>query len=144
MEEIGRLSKANARYEFMLDDLGLVVRGAHVEWVLEAAADIISKAAKADIEGRLMEIQTLVELGEAEEVDLDIAQYDAGSRFEEVPQCLVTLGTLDYRWTSPHKQPNPHGEGLRDCMERLVDQSKTRHGSFLSNVDGAFDVSPTD
>lgn len=144
MNDIGRLKLANGRYEFSFDELDLVVRGAHAEWVLEAASEIITHTARADLEGQLLEVETLVEMGEADEIELDIAKSDASARFDRLPQCTVTMGAMDYRWMSPDGRAGTDDQDVRQVMERLVDQSKTRSDSFLKNVDGAYDRSPTE
>ncbi len=142
MDDIGRLTRANGRYEFTFGELDLVVRGAHAEWVLEAATEIIARTARAEADGKLMELETLHDLGETDEIELEIVKQDAQDRFEQIPQCLVSLGTMDYRWISPAGRPRTADPELRQSMERVFDQSKTRTDSFLANVDGAFDRPP--
>ncbi|MEM8595064.1 MAG: hypothetical protein AAGF76_01140 [Pseudomonadota bacterium] len=142
MDEVGRLKEANGRYEFSFDELNLVVRGSQVEWVLEAATEIIREVAKMDLAGRMDELHALIEMGEADTIDLDIVEEDTKSRFELMPQCFVTMGDTDYRWTAPEGRGDPEGGAARQLFERLVDMSLTRNDTFLKNVDGAFDRSP--
>lgn len=145
MDDIGRLRKANGRYEFSFDELNLVVRGAHAEWVLEAATEIITKAHLANMEGQISEIEALMEMGEAEEIELDILKDEQKSRFERMPQCVVSMGDMDYRWVAPDGRKNDEGQpDSRQSMERLIDQSATRSDTFLENVDGAFDRAPNE
>ncbi|MEM9046941.1 MAG: hypothetical protein AAGC81_19860 [Pseudomonadota bacterium] len=145
MDEIGRLKKANGRYEFSFDELDLVVRGAQAEWVLEAATEIIMQANFADMEGQISELETLMEMGEADEIDLDILKDQHQSRFERMPQCVVSMGDMDYRWIAPEgRDKSEDSPESRQSMERLIDQSATRNNTFLSNVDGAFDRAPNE
>ena len=145
MDDIGRLSKANGRYEFSFDELDLVVRGAHAEWVLEAASEIIKEVAQADMEGQKSEIEALIEFGEAEEIDMDIMMDDHKKRLEVMPQCIVSMGTMDYRWIAPEGRKTEGEEPpSRHVMERLIDQSLTRNDTFLQNVDGAYDKAPNE
>lgn len=145
MDDIGRLIKADGRYEFSFDELNLVVRGAHAEWVLEAAIEIIKETALAEIEGKANEIEALMEFGEADEMDLDILKHDQQARFEIMPQCLVSMGNMDYRWIAPEgRAKDGQAPNTRQVMERLVDQSLSRNDTFLQNVDGAFDRPPNE
>lgn len=98
MDQRGHLSRNGDRYEFHFEEIGLTVRGTHPEWVLEAAAEVISDTERARAEGRIEELETLSSLGEADELDLDDARYEATERFEQLPQCTVSLGSMDYRW----------------------------------------------
>jgi len=134
MEDVGSLRKADGRYEFCFEELGLRVRGPQPEWVLAAATEIIAEAARAESESALMELRMLHELGEAEEIDLDIATNDANERFELVPQCIISLGSIDYHWVAPEGRKNP--AELTDAMRRIIDISRTKNGTFLKNVDG--------
>ncbi|MGD1924480.1 MAG: hypothetical protein ACFB03_09845 [Paracoccaceae bacterium] len=145
MDDIGRLKKANGRYEFSFDELNLVVRGAHAEWVLEAATEIITQANQADMEGQISEIEALMEMGEADEIDLDILKDEHQSRFERMPQCVVSMGDMDYRWIAPEgREVSDDNPASRNSMERLIDQSATRNDTFQQNVDGAYDRAPND
>jgi hypothetical protein len=134
MEDVGCLRKADGRYEFHFEELGLSVRGAQPEWVLTAATEIIMEAARAESESALMELRMLHEMGEADEVDVDIAANDAHERFELVPQCIISLGAIDYHWVAPEGRRDP-GE-LTEALRRIIDLSKTRNGTFLANVEG--------
>lgn len=145
MDDIGRLTKANGRYEFSLEELNLVVRGSHAEWVLEAATEIIKQTTRVNLDGQISEIETLMEMGEADEIDLDILKDEKAERFERMPQCVVTMGDQDYRWVAPEgREAAEDGPDSRQMLERLIDQSKTRSDSFLNNVDGAFDRAPNE
>lgn len=145
MDDIGRLTKANGRYEFSFEELNLVVRGAHAEWVLEAATEIIKEVVQAEVEGQTSEIEALMEFGEADEIELDIALQDHKARFEVMPQCMVSMGDMDYRWIAPEGRKGAEGApDSRQVMERLVDQSLTRNDTFLKNVDGAYDKAPNE
>jgi len=64
MSEIGTIRKAGPSYELHYPEHGLIVRGQYVEWVLEAAAEIIAQTEKLRNEGDLDELKTLAEFGE--------------------------------------------------------------------------------
>lgn len=134
MTEFGQLRKGENGFEFHYPEHALIVRGPYAEWVLEAAAEIIAQTEKLRTEGHLDELKTLAEFGEADEMELDSASFDAGARFETVPQCTVSMGSMDYRWMSPVGR---NGEMTPEQpIKRIHDMSKTRSDSFLKNVDG--------
>jgi hypothetical protein len=130
-DPIATLSKSGSRYELSYPDYGLTVRGPHVEWVLEAAADIIAKFEKTKAESVVEELTMLKEFGDNNvgEIEIETARYDANARFETVPQCVVTMNEMDYRWT----QTSGRRDGLNGPLERLHDMSLTRGNSFLQN-----------
>lgn len=132
MSDLGTLKKQGSSYEFHFPEHALVVRGAYVEWVLQAAAELIQQTEKLRAEGQLEELKTLEEMGEADAIEVESAEFDTNERFEVIPQCLVTMGALDYRWVAPE------GRDAADSfpVKRVHDMSKTRHDSFLKNVDG--------
>ncbi len=133
MNDIGFLRKSDERYEFYYPELGLIIRGSYAEWVLEAAGEIIARAEKMRAEGQIDELATLAEFGEAAEIEVESARFDANARFEAIPQCVVSMGTIDYHWVSPDgRGAGEDHMGLR----RIHDTSRTRNDSFLKNVDG--------
>ena len=133
MSDLGFLKKQGATYEFYYPEHHLVVRGAYVEWVLEAAAELIAQTERMRADGQLEELKVLEEMGEAEPIELEAAAFDTDQRFEVVPQCVVTMGALDYRWVAPEgRDPNDTSFPVK----RVHDMSKTRNNTFLKNVDG--------
>ncbi len=136
MDGIGCLREKDGRFEFHFGELGLVVRGRYAEWVLSAAAEIIAKVARMDSESKLDELQSLVEFGEADIIDLDAARFDQKSRFEVLPQCVVSMGAMDYRWADKEAREQLVGEFDGHALKRLVDMSLTRNDSFLQNDEG--------
>jgi hypothetical protein len=133
MDDVGCLKKAQGRFEFHFEELGMVVRGPYAEWVLQAAAEVIAKSAELSAEGDIAELEMLVDSGEAEPVDLDIARQDRHQRFEPVPQCVVSIGAMEYHWTAAEGRAS---QDLRDALRRIIDMSKTRGESWLRNEDG--------
>ena len=136
MENIGHFRKLEDRYEFQYPPLNMTVRGAHAEWVLEAAAEILRETERMRVDSHIDELKTLAEFGEADEIEIDSAQFDATARFEVVPQCVVSMGTMDYKWTSPDGRAQDNaglGDGL---LKRIHDMSLTRSDSFLNNPEG--------
>jgi hypothetical protein len=132
MSDLGFLKKHGQQYEFHYPEHGLVVRGAYAEWVLQAAAELIAQTELIRADGHLEELTMLEEMGEADSIEIDSAKYDRNSRFEVLPQCVVTMGSLDYRWTADAKAPEREGWPA----QRVHDMSQTRHDSFLKNDDG--------
>lgn len=133
MEDVGCLKKAHGRYEFHHSELGIVVRGPYAEWVLMSAAEVIGKMAELTADGDIAELEMLVEVGEAEPVDLDIARQDRNQRFEPVPQCVISIGAMEYHWTASEGRSS---DGLHEALRRVIDMSKTRSGNWLENEDG--------
>jgi len=136
MEAIGYLKESGGRFEFHFDQLGLVVRGNFAEWVLAAAAEIIKESAKLDTESRIEELKALIEFGEASEIELDAVKFEIQSRFEILPQCVVTMGTMDYRWADGEAREKLVKEFDGHTLRRLHDMSMTRNDTFLKNEDG--------
>ena len=77
MEQIGFLREHDGRYEFQYDALNLTIRGHYAEWVLEAAAEVISQTERLQAEGYLDELETLCEFCDANEMELDSEKIDA-------------------------------------------------------------------
>jgi hypothetical protein len=122
---IGQLRKNAGRYEFSCPEYGLIVRGIYLEWVLEAAAEVIAKTEQLKANGRIEEMLILAEFGEtdgASEADVESARYAAKNRFGAVPQCIVSMGDNDYRWIQRDGRPDSDSSHV----ERLLDHSLTR------------------
>jgi hypothetical protein len=136
MKQIGQLIEADGRYEFRHEDMALVVRGDHPEWVLQAASEIMSQTCKLELESRIDELRTLLEFEEATSFDVDGALFQHHERFETIPQCIVTMGRLDYRWAAPEGRQimGPRFDG--HTVARVQDMSLTYSDGFLKNVDG--------
>lgn len=136
MKEIGQLTESDGRYEFRIPEMSLVVRGDHPEWVIMAVGEVIANTAKMEQEGRIDELQMLVEFEEATEIEVDSEKFAMQQRFEVIPQCVVTMGRLDYRWVAePGRSAAPNdfdGQPVR----RIHDMSLTYGDSFLHNEDG--------
>jgi hypothetical protein len=130
-DAIAYLARDGRRYELKFPEYGLTVRGPYAEWVLEAAAEIIGKLERTKGESLVEELRMLKDFDDGVTTDLDVesAKYEHGLRFETIPQCVVTMNDMDYRWVS--------SEGRKDegpqPMQRLHDISLTRNGSFLVN-----------
>jgi hypothetical protein len=136
MEIIGKLTVDNGRLEFRCDRTGLVVRGDYPEWVLAAAAEMLGAVALKEIEGKIDEMETLVEFGEASPTAVDAAKWEHKSRFEIVPQCTVTMGSTEYRWVAPEADHVRAEEFGGHAMKRVHNMALTRHDTFLKNEPG--------
>lgn len=130
-EAIAKLAKDGRRYEFTFPEYEITIRGPYVEWVLEAAAEMIGKIEKTKAESVVEELQLMEDFGGASDSDLEIeaAKYETNRRFETVPQCVVTMHGTDYRWVSR----DGRADERQSHIQRLYDSSLTRNGTFLTD-----------
>ena len=136
MTQIGQLIEADGRYEFRIDGQGLIVRGDHPEWVLLAASEVLGKTAKLEAESKVFELESLVEFEAASEIEVDAAKVEMKDRFETIPQCIVTMGRLDYRWAAPAGREMLAKDFDGHPYKRIHDMSLTYNDTFLANEDG--------
>lgn len=136
MSEIGQLSEVDGQFEYR--DLGrnLIVRGEHPEWVLHAAAEVITNTARLEAESVVEEMTALLEFDAADPIQLDSAKYEMNQRFELIPQCIVSLGRIDYKWAAAEGREKKKDEFGEQALKRVHDMSLTRTDSFLANDDG--------
>lgn len=130
-DAIAYLARDGRRFELKFPEYGLTVRGPYAEWVLEAAAEIIGRIERTKGESLVEELKMLKEFGDGDtsELEVESAKYEVGLRFDTVPQCVVTMNDLDYRWVSKDGRKSDETQP----MQRLHDISMTRNGSFLIN-----------
>lgn len=136
MSEIGRLSQADGQYEFRDPSRNLIVRGGHPEWVLLAAAEVIANTARLEAESLIEELSAMLEFDAAEAIDVDSAKFSLKERFDHIPQCIVSLGTMDYKWASLEGRAQKPQELGSQPLKRVHDMSLTRSDSFLKNEPG--------
>ena len=136
MNEIGQLREADGQYEFRDPSRNLIVRGEHPEWVLNAAAEVIGNTAKLEAESVVEELTAMMEFDAADPIELDAAKYAMKERFELVPQCIVSLGKMDYRWAAAEGRAQRPDEFGDRPLARVHDMSMTHNDSFLKNEDG--------
>lgn len=136
MSEIGRLSEADGQYEFRDPSRNLIVRGGHPEWVLLAAAEVIANTARLEAESLVEELSAMLEFDAAEPIEVDSAKFSLKERFELIPQCIVSLGTMDYKWAASEGRAMKPEEFGKQPLKRVHDMSLTRSGSFLTNEPG--------
>lgn len=136
MNQIGQLLEADGQFEYRDPRRSLVVRGEHPEWVLMAAAEMIANTSRLEAESLIEEMQTLLEFEAVEQIEIDSAKYAMNARFEIVPQCLVTMGKIDYQWAAAEGRQQKPAEYGSQYVKRVHDMSLTRNNSFLSNADG--------
>jgi hypothetical protein len=131
-DPIAYLARDGRRFELTFPEYGLTVRGPYAEWVLEAAAEIIGKLERTKAESAVEELNMLKDFGDENVSDLDVesTKYEQTLRFETVPQCVVTMNDMDYRWVS---RDGRQGDGKHQPIERLHDMSLTRNGTFFVN-----------
>ncbi|MEM7621050.1 MAG: hypothetical protein AAF228_11420 [Pseudomonadota bacterium] len=129
---LARLNKLDGRFELTYPDYGIRIRAPYAEWVFEAAADIIRRIEKTKTDGDIDELQLMQEIGEGGDemsVQIDAIKYNKNNRFEVVPQCVVSLGDMDYRWVSRNTQ----AEEQTSFGDRIHNMAMTRSNSFLVN-----------
>ncbi|PJI91444.1 hypothetical protein BC777_0272 [Yoonia maricola] len=136
MNEIGRLSESDGQYEFREPARSLIIRGEHPEWVLLAAAEVIGNTAKLEAESVIEELNAMVEFEAVEEIEVDSAKYAMKERFDLIPQCIVTVGKMDYKWAAPEGRAKKQEEFGNQALKRVHDMSLTRTDSFLKNENG--------
>lgn len=136
MKELGQLFEADGRYEFRYDDLNLIIRGDHPEWVLQAASEVLGKTARLEKESMIDELTSLVEFEAATETEVDAARYALKERFEIIPQCIVSMGRMDYRWAAEEARKRLDPAFGDQPIKRIHDMSLTMGESFLSNEPG--------
>lgn len=136
MKEVGQLYEADGRFEFRLGEMNLIVRGDHPEWVLQAASEVMLQSARLEQESRVEELSSLVEFEAATEIEVDAAKYSMKERFETIPQCIVTMGRLDYKWAAPEGRERLSEEFDGNPYRRIHDMSLTFGDTFLKNENG--------
>ena len=136
MKEIGQLFEADGRYEFRYAGLNLIVRGDHPEWVLQAASEVLANTIRLEKESMIEELTTLAEFEAATETEVDAAKYALKERFEFIPQCIVSMGRIDYRWAAHEARAQLEPEFGDQPIRRIHDMSLTRSDSFLVNEPG--------
>jgi len=143
MKSIGQLTEVDGRYEFRVPGMSLIVRGDHPEWVMQAASEIIATTAKNESDSTLDELETLKEFGEASEMEVDTARYAAKERFQIIPQCVVSMGKIDYKWVAPDGREKLENEFEGQPIRRIADMSLMRNDDFLKNEEGVEMASET-
>ncbi len=133
---LGQLFEADGRYEFRYGDLNLIVRGDHPEWVLQAAGEVLGRTARLEKESLIDELSSLVEFEAATETEVDAAKYALKERFEILPQCIVSMGRMDYRWVAEEARVRLKPEFDSQPIRRIHDMSLTKTDSFLENEPG--------
>ena len=136
MNQIGHLSESDGQYEFRDPSRNLIVRGDHPEWVLLAAAEVMGNTAKLEAESVVDELNAMVEFEVVEPIEVDSAKFALKERFELIPQCIVTLGRMDYKWAAAEGRAKKKEEFGDQALKRVHDMSLTRSESFLTNDNG--------
>lgn len=132
-EPLAQLFKRDARFELVYPEYGLTLRAPYAEWLFEAAAEILGRIEKLRIEGTIEELEMIKEFEDADAIEsqIDSVKYENGNRFDVVPQCLVTMGDIDYRWVSAiSRDPKigNFGQRLHDMSLTRSDNYETRNG----------------
>ena len=125
-DHLAYLVRSDQRLELVYPEYGLRLRAPYAEWLFEAASEIIRRIERTKTQGAIDEQEMLAEFGDDEggTISVDVLKYESGSRFDTVPQCLVTLGDNDYRWVAKEVR-NPDANAIG---ERLHDTLMTRPG----------------
>lgn len=133
MKQIGQLIEADGRYEFRIDAKGLIIRGDHPEWVMAAASEVMETTERLEAESKVDELESLVEFEAATPIEVDSAKYALKERFGTIPQCIVTMGRLDYRWAAKEGRDRLKDEFDGHAVKRINDMSLTFGDDFLQN-----------
>ncbi len=136
MTQIGQLLETDGRYEFRVEDKALIVRGDHPEWVMRCASEVLANTEKLAAESHVDELESLVEFEAATPIEVDSAKFALKERFETIPQCIVTMGKLDYRWAAQEGREKLKDEFDGHSVKRINDMSLTYNDSFLQNEEG--------
>ena len=136
MNQIGQLSEADGQFEYRDQSRGLIIRGEHPEWVLQAAAEVIGNTARLEAESVVEELSAMLEFEAVEPIEVDSAKYALKERFELIPQCVVSLGKMDYKWAAAEGRALKPEEFGSKPLKRLHDMSLTKSDSFLTNEPG--------
>ncbi|ETX29342.1 hypothetical protein [Roseivivax isoporae] len=116
--------------------MGLIVRGDHPEWVIQAASEVLARTAKLEAESKVEELAFLAEVEEVSHIDVESQRFLIKERFETIPQCIVTMGRIDYKWAAPEGREKLTSEYDGHPYRRIHDLSLTFDDSFLKNEDG--------
>ena len=103
---------------------------------MQAASDVITNTKKAESESIIDEKATLLEFDEATEPEVESAKFILKPRFDIEPQCIVTMGRLDYKWIAREGRDKMNGEFDGQAVRRIHDMSLTMNDSFLKDEDG--------
>ena len=90
----------DGQYEFRDPSRGLIIRGTHPEWVLQAAAEVIGTFSRLAAESLVDELAALHSLGSVRSAELAAARAEKRRRFDIRPRCSVVHGAVEYFWTS--------------------------------------------
>jgi len=101
MLEMGRIGQVDGQYEFRDPSRGLVVRGPHPEWVLQAAAEVIGNLVRLESDGLLAELTAMRDLGAVDHAEMTATHREHRERFAISPRCNVALGPARYFWSCP-------------------------------------------
>ncbi len=125
-DHLAYIVRSGQRLELVYPEYGLRLRAPYAEWLFEAGAEIIRRIERTKSQGAIDELEMMAEFGEEDgaAVDVDVLKYASGSRFDTVPQCLVTLGDSDYRWVAKEARDSDRNV----IGERLHDTLMTRQG----------------
>lgn len=136
MKQIGQILEADGRFEFRFEEKGLIVRGDHPEWVIQAAAEILTRTEFLEAESKVDELTSLVEFEAATEIEVESAKFSLKERFSTIPQCIVTMGRLDYKWAAPEGRKVMESEYDGHPFRRIHDMSLRFDDGFLTNEEG--------
>lgn len=96
-----RIGQVGAACEFRDPSRSMVVRGAHPEWVLLAAAEVIGNLARLQSEALVAELAALRDLGAVGSAEIAAARISHRARFDTSPRCNIAIGPRAYFWSSP-------------------------------------------
>ena len=129
---VAYLRQAGNRFELAYPEYGIKIHGPYAEWVLEAAADVIARIEKTKTDGAIEELELMQEFDDQQDnsIEIDSLKYNAKERFDIVPQCVISMADMDYRWVSKVQRDLTDKNGFG---KRLHDMSLTHNDTWLVN-----------
>ena len=126
MIDTGYLVHDSGQYVYRIPSRNLVIRGAHPEWVLMAAAEVLCRIARAEADCELAELAAARGETASGLVAGQAAEALLTERFDLLPQCIVSLGPVYYKWTDLEGRSLTPQDFMAHAMKRLIDRTQKR------------------
>jgi hypothetical protein len=133
MMTMRQIADDDGQYEFRDSSRSLIIRGAHPEWVLLAAAEVIGNYARLETESLVEELTVMHRMGAANLTELTGIRALQRRRFDLSPRCSVSLGTVDYIWAST-EAPGLKPDVLPPAPLKLGPEMLVAHGAMTRDT----------
>ena len=124
----GYLVQDCGRYVYRNPSRNIVIWGAQPEWVLMAAAEVLSQIERAGAECEIVKRNAARHETPGGTVAAQAAEAALMERFDLLPQCIVSLGPVYYKWTGLEGLALKPHEFMAQAMQRLIDVGQKRTG----------------